>query len=378
MGEWGLDSGGGSFQAWGDQMMRFFLLLMGVCFIGVCSVSSAIAQVATIPEIEGPRAKYQEALAKIRVERDLQAADANRTYAARLQDLHKQLTGEGEALAAAAVQLEIDRGLKGVEPTNEERRKMTGLLLALRVAYEKARGPAYMKAAKEEGDAHAAWEAGLAQLEAYLTRMGQTAKVAVAKAERARIEQAKIAAKEAAARAAAAFRPAVGAGVTKRELPPLVANDSGLVDQMQALADGRSGSPIKLKKDEKLATAKTFKPPVDILIEAMTDSTNLRLSYAANQVIFNWEMGRKQLRVDGGPAGGKHKPGAGLIPTNQVVSVRWLVTPKRQAIFVDGELRYEHEGDYSNLDQPIRVFPAQGSEVTVRSIKVKELPAGTE
>jgi hypothetical protein len=180
-------------------MMRFLLF-----FVGVCLVNSAAAQVATIPEIEGPRAKYQEALAQVRAERDLQAADANRTYAARLQDLHKQLAGEGETLAAAAVQREIDRVSKMVEPTNEERRKMTGLLLALRVAYEKARGPAYMAAAKSEAEAHAAWEAGLAQLEAYLTRRGQVDKVAVVKVERTRIEQAKIAAKEAVARAAAA------------------------------------------------------------------------------------------------------------------------------------------------------------------------------
>jgi len=348
-------------------MMRFFLQL--ICLY---SVGSAVAQLATIPEIEGPRGKYNQALAAIQAERDQQAAEANRTYAARLQDLLKQLTGEGETQAAVAVQIEINRIAKGVEPTNLERRKMTGLLLALRVAYEKARGPAYMAAAKAEAEAHASWEAGLGQLEAYLIKMKQPEKAAVAKAERLKIEQAKIAAK------AASAAPIIVENVSPKQDLPLDPNDPGLVDQMQALADGRSGSPIKLNKNEKLSTQKTFRPPVDILIEAMTDSTNLRLSYAANQVIFNWELGRKNLRVDGGPAGGKHKPGAGLIPANQFVTVRWLVTPKRQAIFVDGELRYEHAGDYSKIDKPIRVFPSHGSEVTVRSIKVKELPANIE
>ena len=74
----------------------------------------------------------------------------------------------------------------------------------------------------------------------------------------------------------------------------------------------------------------------------------------------------------------RHKAGAGLIPTNKYVTIRWLVTPKKQSIFVDGQLRFEHSGDYSLIDNPLSVFPAAGSEVTVKSIKVKHLPAGTE
>ena len=100
-------------------------------------------------------------------------------------------------------------------------------------------------------------------------------------------------------------------------------------------------------------------------------------SYAADQVIFNWEITRGQLRVDGGPANGKHKPGAGSIPTNECVTFRWLVTPKKQAIYVDGQLRFEHAGDYSHIDNPIGIFPGAHGEVTVKSIMVKKLPAET-
>lgn len=148
-------------------------------------------------------------------------------------------------------------------------------------------------------------------------------------------------------------------------------------DQMSALANGRRGSPLKLKKDEMIATQKIFAPPVDILIEAKTDSTNLRIGYAADQIIFNWEGSRHQLRVDGGPARGQHKNGAGLIPTNRYVTIRWLVTPEKQSVFVDGQLRFEHKGDYSKIHHPVSVYSAAGSEVTVKSIKVKQLPAGT-
>jgi hypothetical protein len=145
------------------------------------------------------------------------------------------------------------------------------------------------------------------------------------------------------------------------------------VEHISALANGRFGKPVRIDKDSSISTKALFKPPIEITIEAKTDSTNLRLGYAADQVIFNWEMDRSQLRVDGGPAGGQHKFGAGAIPTNRYVTIRWVVVPTKQSIYVDGELRYEHSGDYSKLERPVSIFSAKGSEVAVRSIKVKQL-----
>lgn len=150
------------------------------------------------------------------------------------------------------------------------------------------------------------------------------------------------------------------------------ADSDGFTEHMGMLLE-RGGSPRKLKGSDTATTKATFKPPVEIIIEAKTDSTNLRMSYAANEVIFNWESGRTQLRIDGGPAGGQHKAGAGLIPTNKYVTIRWVVTPQKQSIYVDGKLRFEHTGDYSKIDNPVSVFPSHGSEVTVKTIKVKQL-----
>ncbi|MCD6052220.1 MAG: hypothetical protein K0Q55_3638 [Verrucomicrobia bacterium] len=133
---------------------------------------------------------------------------------------------------------------------------------------------------------------------------------------------------------------------------------------------------IVLRGVEKLSTPERFEPPVEIKIIAKTDSTNLRLVYAADQVIFNWEDNREQLRVDGGPAGGQHRTGMGNLPTNEYVNIRWLVTPQRQALYVNEKLRFEHAGDYSHIDRPVSVFPAQGSVVTVKSLKVKRLSPG--
>jgi len=139
-----------------------------------------------------------------------------------------------------------------------------------------------------------------------------------------------------------------------------------------------SAEGIVLTSKDRLSTPGTFQPPVEIDIVAKTDSTNLRMAYAADQVIFNWEMDGSQLRVDGGPADGNHKPEAGTIPADKYVLIRWIVTAKRQTIFVDNGLRYEHQGDYSHIDKCVSVFPAAGSKVTVKSIQVKQLPTDTE
>jgi len=137
--------------------------------------------------------------------------------------------------------------------------------------------------------------------------------------------------------------------------------------------DSPSDGSMVLKGSERFSTTNTFRPPVEITIVAKTDSTNLRIGYAADQVIFNWEGNRDQLRVDGGPADGHHRSGAGEIPVGKYVKIRWLVTPQHQAIYVDDELRFEHSGDYSGVNRKVSVFPAVGSEVTVKSVTVKQL-----
>lgn len=133
-----------------------------------------------------------------------------------------------------------------------------------------------------------------------------------------------------------------------------------------------NGEDIVLKND-RFDTPRTFCPPVEITIVAKTDSTNLRIGYAADQVIFNWELDRNQLRVDGGPANGLHRLGAGGISAGQFVTIRWLVLTNRQAIYVNGDLRFQHSGDYSSINKCISVFSAAGSTVTVKSIVVKQL-----
>jgi hypothetical protein len=129
---------------------------------------------------------------------------------------------------------------------------------------------------------------------------------------------------------------------------------------------------VVLKGSDKLTSPDSFRPPVEITITAKTDSTNLRIGYAADQVIFNWEQNKDQLRVDGGPAGNQQVDGLGQIPEDKYVTIRWVVTPKHQAVYVDNQLRFEHCGNYAEIKRPVSVFPAGGSVVTVKSITVKQ------
>jgi hypothetical protein len=159
--------------------------------------------------------------------------------------------------------------------------------------------------------------------------------------------------------------------------PGLMADDKAKAGKSISLVVAEKEDPILLKDTDSIATVASFKPPVEITVVAKTDSHNIRLSYAANQVIFNWEMNEKQLRVDGGPANGKHKVGAGTIPTDKFVTIVWRVTPKKQSIFVDNELRFEHEGDYSELNRPVRIFTHK-AKISVKSMEVKPLPPEKE
>ena len=147
------------------------------------------------------------------------------------------------------------------------------------------------------------------------------------------------------------------------------------VEHITSLTNDLGPSPVTVKTNGRITTRERFRPPVEIVIEAKTDSTNPRLAYAADELIFNWELDRGQLRVGGGPGNGKHKLGAGLIPINQYVTVQWIVTSEKQSVSVDGKLKLEHSGDYSQIDKPISVFPSHGSEITVKSIKVRSLSA---
>ena len=146
---------------------------------------------------------------------------------------------------------------------------------------------------------------------------------------------------------------------TARELIGLMRGDTSRHDP-----DGS----IVLQGNERITTPQRFSPPVDFLIVAQTDSTNIRIAYAADQIIFNWEINPDQMRIDGGPANGRHTDGAGRIPVKQWVTIELTVLPDSMRILTDGKQRFFTNADFSQVNQSLTIFPQNGSTIKVKSV----------
>ena len=118
-----------------------------------------------------------------------------------------------------------------------------------------------------------------------------------------------------------------------------------------------------------ITTTERFKPPVAFRIVAQTEATDFRIHYAADQIIFNWEGNPRELRIDGGPAGGRHKRNAGWVPQKTWVTIDLVVTPTAMTISVDGEQRHRVEADFSGVDDKFRIGSAV-SPLIVKSVQM--------
>lgn len=125
---------------------------------------------------------------------------------------------------------------------------------------------------------------------------------------------------------------------------------------------------VFIKDPGRIQTPESFQPPIDFRVVVQTDSTNIRIAYACGQMIFNWEDNPDELRLDGGPADGRHQGGAGRVPVKQWVTIDMKVLPDSLTVFVDGKQRYQTAADFSKVSMPFAIFPAAGSTIQVRSI----------
>ena len=118
-------------------------------------------------------------------------------------------------------------------------------------------------------------------------------------------------------------------------------------------------------------TPQTFRAPFVIRATAKTDTTNLRLYWHAGEVILNWECNVHELRVhDPRTREELGLPGKGFITANAWHDVEWSLTKRLMRVVVDGDVRFEGEGDYADIVAPVAIGPCFGSTVTVRSLVV--------
>ena len=119
--------------------------------------------------------------------------------------------------------------------------------------------------------------------------------------------------------------------------------------------------------------------PFTFRVVGKTDSTNLRLHFHKGELIFNWECSVRELRVHDPATGEQHGlKDKGFITTNEWHDIVWEIGLNRMRVLVDGEVRFEGEGDYSGIESAPSVGPCFGSTVAVREFSVSPLPARTD
>jgi hypothetical protein len=158
------------------------------------------------------------------------------------------------------------------------------------------------------------------------------------------------------------------AQVAQANAPPVKPNE--LLPTMEGTHHTTNQGVVVLTGDDRISTTESYKTPVAFRIVAQTDSTNIRLAYAADEIVFNWEVNPRELRIDGGPAGGHHRAGAGLVPRNTWVTIDLVVARDLMTISVDGEQRHSISADFSRINQRLSIYPSHGSTVMVRSLQL--------
>jgi hypothetical protein len=113
------------------------------------------------------------------------------------------------------------------------------------------------------------------------------------------------------------------------------------------------------------------RPPFVFRVVAKTDSTNLRMHFHRGELIFNWEVNVRELRVHDPATAEQHAiKGQGFIVPNEWHEIAWEIRLDTMRVVVDGEVRYEGPGNYSGIESAPSVGPCFGSAISVREFSV--------
>jgi hypothetical protein len=116
------------------------------------------------------------------------------------------------------------------------------------------------------------------------------------------------------------------------------------------------------------------RPPFAFRIVGKTDSTNLRMHFHRGELIFNWECNVRELRVHDPASGEQHAlSDRGFITTNEWHEISWEIRRDRMRVVVDGEVRYEGPGEYSEIASAPSVGPCFGSAISIREFAITPL-----
>lgn len=118
----------------------------------------------------------------------------------------------------------------------------------------------------------------------------------------------------------------------------------------------------------------TCRAPFEFRVVGKTDSTNLRMHWHRGELIFNWECSVRELRVHDPATGEQHAiKDKGFISTTDWHEIAWTIQLDSMRLTVDGEVRFECQGDYSGIESAPSVGPCYGSTVALRECTVTPL-----
>jgi serine/threonine protein kinase len=160
-----------------------------------------------------------------------------------------------------------------------------------------------------------------------------------------------------------------GSGATRTIASPFNGTSRELIYSMAGKSTSFANGIYELHDEDRIYTTTQFAPPIAFRLVARTNSTNIRIGYAANQIIFNWARNPDRLIVEGGPGNG-HIDRGGQIPVNEWVTIDLVVKKDSMSIAVNGDLRYRINADFSQINQPLSLFQGAGSTVQIRSFLV--------
>jgi len=111
--------------------------------------------------------------------------------------------------------------------------------------------------------------------------------------------------------------------------------------------------------------------PFTFRVVGKTDSTNLRMHWHRGELIFNWECQVRELRVHDPATATQHGlEDKGFIATNNWHEIVWEISLDSMRVTVDGDIRFETRGDYSDIESAPSVGPCFGSTVSVREFSI--------
>jgi hypothetical protein len=145
---------------------------------------------------------------------------------------------------------------------------------------------------------------------------------------------------------------------------------------------GRNTSTAK----NHIRSKRSYDGGVELTMVVRTDSTNIRISACQASIILNWEVRQNELRVmrpggcrfseKGSPILDMKKLVAARVQplqANRWYKIRWIITSKGMALFVDKRLVFKETRAYSLPSSPVMVYGSHGSVVDIKSFSVRRL-----